>query len=433
MIVGLDIGRAGVVAAALGEFPANPVRYFRQHRQEYIRIKANADGVEKLLAMKPTGFVMEPTGVWYAAFWSELAKSNGIPVYWVGHGDLAAYRGSYGFKNKRDDEDAFSLGLMYYDDRFIDSSGRKRFLTFESGSIAEIHELFLELEQIDKVKTSMVNQIRQRLAKEFPEICERETNINPKLGFSALWAWVAGVHTYGRIENEYSRSIAPAIGIKISRHTRDHALAICQLELREFKAELELVELLQIPEFRPYLRVFRKFGFGLRNQALLLSLVCPFEKFLVGGRPWIEWEEMPNGKKQKRHRSLRSFQAYLGLSYTLRQSGDKKEKMFGGSDLCRNHLYMWAVSCICVSPGLRPATEVGRALGDKYDELRKWDYRSGKRVAGADAVPGRDAITRILFRATALLFKELCRELVDTQIMTSDSPEAHLTSGYQSR
>ena len=67
MIIGLDVGRAGVVAAALSAFPSNPKRYFAQHRREFVRLKANYSGVEQLLGLNPTGIVMEPTGVWYIA------------------------------------------------------------------------------------------------------------------------------------------------------------------------------------------------------------------------------------------------------------------------------------------------------------------------------------------------------------------------------
>lgn len=412
MIVGLDVGRAGVVAAALEQFPVNPKRYFTQHRREFVRLSANRDGIEYLKLLRPAGLVMEPTGVWYSALWRDFARSVSIPVYWVSHADLAAVRASYGFKNKRDDEDAFCLAAMYFDSRFVNQFGSKRFLTFEAGPVQSIHSCFLALEQLDKNRSAMVCQARQRLALEFPEVCHRESKTNEELGFSPFWGWLAGLHTYTRIENDYRNSVAPELGIEISEYTRDHALAICQLELRQFKTELHLSELINSPQFWPYLKVFKKFGFGLRNQALLLSLIYPFEKFLLDGRPWVEWEAGADGKPQKRHRSLRAFQSYLGLSYSLKQSGDKLQKKFGGSDICRSHLYMWAVDRICLDNPQRLKTEVGQILGAKYDALRKWEYKEGRRLAGTDAIPGRDSIMRVLFKATALLFKELCRELI---------------------
>lgn len=189
-IIGIDVGRCNVVAAALDCFPDNPQRYFNEHRSEFVRLSIDRSGVNALLAMNPDGLVLEPTGGWYSAFWAELARSKEIPIYWVGHADLSYQRGSYGFQNKRDDEDAFCLALTYFDHRFIDRQGRKRWLRFDEGTIATVRQKFLELEQIDKVKTSLINQTRQRLAYEFPEASERQSKPSRKLHFSPFWGWI---------------------------------------------------------------------------------------------------------------------------------------------------------------------------------------------------------------------------------------------------
>jgi hypothetical protein len=191
------------------------------------------------------------------------------------------------------------------------------------------------LKQIDKLKTAAINHTRQRLCKEFPEIAQRQTKPSAKLGFSALWGWLAGLHSYTRIKNEYKRSMARELGIEISQYTRGHAGMIVNLELRETKAETELRSRLTKPEFIPYRKVFAQLSLGLRNEALLLSQVYPFDKFLLNGQPWIEWEENRQGKLQKRHRSLRGFQLYLGLGYVKKQSGDKETIKLGGPDVVR--------------------------------------------------------------------------------------------------
>lgn len=397
MIVGLDIGRSTAVAAALDFFPPNPKRYFNEHRAEFVRIDTSVLGIEQLLALNPTALVMEPTGNWYSAFWREFAINAQIKIYWVGHADLAHQRGSYGFVNKRDDEDAFCLALTYLDKRFINIHGRARFLQFDSGKVAQVRRKFLELEQIDKNRTSLVNQLRQRLTLEFPEVARRNFYTSIDLGFTPLLGWLARRHTYTRIQNEYDRSVARTIGIEISDYTRDQSEAICLLELREKKNIDELSSLLSSPEFSPYLKVFYSFGFGIRMQALMLSQVYPFEKFLVDGKPYIEWEKGENGKLQKRDRSLRSFQAYMGLSYSLKQSGDKRSKSFHGSTLVRSHLYAWALARIAPQPPKRLNTSIGNILGEKFDTLRRID----------SPIPGKDSFTRVLFRATALMFREL--------------------------
>ncbi len=64
----------------------------------------------------------------------------------------------------------------------------------------------------------------------------------------------------------------------------------------------------------------------------------------------------------------------------------------------RSHLYAWAV-CMIAPQGDRISSDVGKALSDRYAELRK-------------TVKGKDALIRILFKATRLLYSELIKELV---------------------
>ena len=45
-------------------------------------------------------------------------------------------------------------------------------------------------------------------------------------------------------------------------------------------------------------------------------------------------------------------------------------------------------------------------------EFRKLQYKDGKHLPDRDTIPGRDRIIRILFRATVVLFKELCPDLM---------------------
>ena len=137
-----------------------------------------------------------------------------------------------------------------------------------------------------------------------------------------------------------------------------------------------------------------RFGLGITNQALLLLHIYPLERFLLDGRVWKEWEFSQNNKLVVRHRSLRSFQAYLGLSYAIKSSGEKTVKRWHGSSIVRSHLYAWAVCQICPQ-NYRVKSEVGRHLTDCYQELRQ------------RKIKGNDAILRILFKMSRYLFKQL--------------------------
>jgi hypothetical protein len=129
--------------------------------------------------------------------------------------------------------------------------------------------------------------------------------------------------------------------------------------------------------------------------------------------------------------SLRAFQAYLGMSYKLKQSGDKLCKKFLGSDLVRSHLYMWAVDNIRKPDGdFRPAdfvtkSEKGQFIHaftpkDLYGECSLfrlstpigWELNKKLVELAYDGVEGSDKVIRVMFRATALLYRELCKELI---------------------
>jgi hypothetical protein len=402
-IIGLDVGATTAIAIVMACFPDNPKQYFSKHRRDFVRLKTNVEGMNKLLALKPTGLVLEPTGTWYSAFWEKLAKLHHIPVYWVGHGDLAAQRGSYGFLNKRDDEDALCLALCYFDSRFINKQGERRFLDcYDCDRVINLRSLFYELEQLDKLRTSIVNQIRQRLSYEFPETAKRTIKESVKLGFSPFLGWLAEVHSYGRIKNEYKHSVAHNLDISISNYTRAHAAMCVDLELRANAIEHKLAIALEEPEFIPYLKVFEKFGFGQRLSVLMLMQIYPFEKFLVNGQPLIEREIGFKEKKQRRYRSLRSFQLYLGLGYKWKQSGDKIVRFLAGSSICRAHLFMWCFDRIAPLPPKRLSTQIGEILGTKYDQLRRSEVK----------LAWKDAQIRVLYRATSLLFYELCHHLL---------------------
>lgn len=398
-IIGLDIGRGVAFACLLDCFPTNIQAYYKQLKREkkFYQLTTDRAGVEKFLSFEPDGIVLEPTGHWYSHFWVTLAKQHNIKIFWVGHSDLDKQRGSYGFPNKRDTEDALCLAACYFDDRFIDVHGLKRFIPYyQNELIVRIREIFLEKEQLQKLRNNIVNQLRQRLSYEFPEISDRTMSISQVRGFTPVIGWLGGIHHDKRYDNKYQISVAHQLGITISDYTRSHAKILVDIEERIQQRYDWLNDAINCLEFQPYLRVFDRFSFGLDNKALLLYHCYPFEKFLVNGRNWIEYEETSEGIIQKRNRSLRKFQAFSGLSYKYRQSGDKVKRKFYGSSVVRSHLYVWAVCMVAPKRDLIKS-EVGDKLRDRYQELRK-------------SVKGKDALMRILFKATRMLFYELLNE-----------------------
>jgi len=80
--------------------------------------------------------------------------------------------------------------------------------------------------------------------------------------------------------------------------------------------EFELSLLVSEPQFLLYRKVFARFGFGRRVEALLLSQIYPFKNYLAAdGKPDVK---IRNGrlsdKATKRHLSLRRFCKALGYA-----------------------------------------------------------------------------------------------------------------------
>ncbi|MEM6613260.1 MAG: transposase [Cyanobacteria bacterium P01_C01_bin.72] len=402
-IIGLDVGRGSAVLCCLDELPQNLQQHYKKLKRsrEFLKLSCDSAGVDKLLSLAPDAIILEPTGHWYSSFWSTVARQNSIDVFWMGHVNLDKLRGSFGFTNKRDEEDALCLAASYFNSNFVDQHGNQRFLNYyydRDFVISRVRELFLEKEQLQKVRTSMINQLRQRLALDYPEAVKATLQMSDLRGFTPLIGWLAQQHESTRHDNKYKLSVAHQLAIKISQYTRNHAKAICELELRITDNLDALTKVLEIAEYQPYLQVFDRFGFGLDNKILLLYHIYPFDKFLISGKPWVERDLNDEGKLQKRDRSLRKFQAFLGMSFSYRQSGDSKKRKFHGSSIVRSHLYAWAV-CQIAPASYRIKSDVGTELSDRYQELRV-------------NVKGKDALIRILFKATRMLYRELCRELI---------------------
>jgi hypothetical protein len=398
-IVGIDVGRNSAVLCCLDKFPDNAEREFKRLRREkkIYQVKCDRPGMDKLLSLNPTAIVLEPTGHWYSQFWVQVAMVHGIDIHWVGHNDLDTRRKSYGFTNKRDDEDAFSLACCWFDLSFQDIHGAKPFLKLtHHQTITRIRKLFNEKEQLQKLRSNLVSQLRQRLSYEFPEASRHTIKISSVKGYTPIIYWLATGNRNARYENKYKLSIVHELGIEITDFTRRHAQLIIELETRFTEAMEQIAIAIAAPEFDSYHRVFDRFGFGLTCRTLLLINLYPFNKFLVNGKPWIEYEPS-KGKLQKRDRSLRKFQAFVGLSYSYKQSGDKIKRKFHGNGTIRSHLYIFVTATITRTKHIKHSG-LRKELSDRYQELRK-------------TVKGKDAITRILFRLTRMLFYELVKEL----------------------
>ncbi|WP_310485711.1 hypothetical protein [Chamaesiphon sp. VAR_48_metabat_403] len=425
-ILGIDIGAKFVVAFSLSSLPVGmsyPDFYKRNAKVSISKIRMDnskegssvnlRDAIALLEELKPDAIVMEPTGVWYSRLWAEIAEHLNIEVKWIGHGDLAHNRGAYGFKDKDDRTDAFCLAVSYFDPIF---NARNSWLFWRTGAISQVNDRLLEIKSLESTTKILTQQIRQRLKYEFPEIADRAiTNGRTKDGFTAWIGWLAGIHNYKRIENEYAKSIATELSIELSQYTRDHAAAIAGNEIREVRLKSDLCDRLLDQSFDRYRETLELFGFGSVMQATILTNVYPFEKFLLSGAPHVERYEDDRGK-HKKNMSLSGFQISLGMGKRLIESGSSSALIYSGSSFARKMLYCWITTNVLpekMSESWLVSELDKRALSNAKPALTvaqlrtRWKETKGtnkdRHMAGV-----RSAMT-LGYRVTRLLYDELLK------------------------
>lgn len=417
-IVGLDVCKNSVVAWELSSIPKNFKSYFRDNKRtvkkdvpDPLTFKADAKGVAGLLALKPDAVVLEPTGIHYSWIWSHICETEGIKVLWVGHQEAVHYRKQHRLPDKNDQADALALAAYalthWGDDEF--------FLQFEAGKVARMRQLWLQLQSINRIQSPIINRIRQQLSREFPEAALKRSEPSKADGLPPLWAWLAqkerGARKNSYYSNLYNKSIAKTYGVEISNFTRRLANMLCDLREWEGEIEGEILEILKLPEFEPYRRVFNKFGIGARPQALLISQIYPVTKF----------------------ESLGRFKRRLGMAKDEESSGDKETMNTGsGSKLCRSQLYLWVLDAIAPAHA-RPQNEIGQKLGEFYDS-RKAQFQDNPELWKKKAVARLQNEALREFKKTLsqsllpMVNKELAPQLQATIDLTLQTMQLSLAS-----
>lgn len=399
-IIGLDISKASVSACLLTHRPTEPRQFY--YDSDFYKFDATVAGISELLVLigsdvTNTIAVMEPTGVNYSRLWGTHLARAGVEVRLVGHKELRSFREHHlGLPDKDDDADALALAVYGWD--YFGTS--RRFVQVRSQVIVEIRRLVLRLAHLNRVQSPIINRARQDLAWQFPEAAfVKSVRSGEKVPL--LWGWLCGQ----RQSVKYDLMLENSIGLGLTDELRRHAARICDIQREEMVLEFELSKLVGEPQFLPYRKIFARFGFGRRVEALLLSQIYPFENYLAAdGKPDVKIRKgRKSGKPTKRHLSLRRFCKALGYAPSQESSGDlQKSKVVGGSDLCRKALWQWIFTRI-EPQRCRLANDIGQQLGEIMD---------AEKLSGR---PVRLVRSRVAAKAVKLLFKELVRELVFSQ------------------
>jgi hypothetical protein len=383
-IVGLDVSKDNVTVCLLGESPIEPRQLYLEN--DFQRLYANAAGMKRLLDLKPTVAVLEPTGVNYSKVWVTRLAEAGIAIALVGHKELRLYRKTLDLPDKDDEADALALACYYLQFR----RSPNRFVRLRDETVTHMRDLVLRYQHLNRLQSPIINRLKQDLAWAFPE--RAKTALTGYL----FWGWVAGLKNSTRYDTELSNTC----GLGLSDHIRENAKLLNTIHQRQFALEKDLLLCLADERFNPYREVFETYGFGQKMEALIISQVFPLENYLTDGQPTVLFtrsRENPE-KKTRKHVSERKFLKALGLAPQREWSGDSKKTYLSGSQLCRTAFWQWVFTRIEVKRG-RLINERFLIVTTEFDRLKALEK------------PIKIVRAKVAAKAAKMLFYDLVKAL----------------------
>ncbi|AFY54633.1 Transposase [Rivularia sp. PCC 7116] len=391
-ILGLDVSKSSVSCCLLHGLPNDIHEFYYEY--PFAKLNADKKGLSALLAFKPDIAVLEPTGINYSLIWIHHLMNAGVETRLVDHAKLRYYRERHlELPNKDDDADA--LALAAYGVEYLDKS--TKFINIRSPKTFKLRQIVLRLQHINRIRTAIINRVRQDLAWQFPEVAfvrsESKTILSP-----LLWGWLCGE----RRSPKYKRLYKDSIGLGITESVELHSHRICEFHKEEYSLEQQLKQIIAHQDFVRYRKTFKLFNFGYRTEALIITQIYPFTRYLEDNKPIIKIRKgRISGKPTARHLSERRFLKSLGLAPTQEYSGDsKKDKVKSGSSLSRKMWWLWVFSA--VEPRHRRTNTITQKLGKYLDEMK---------IGGK---PVQLARSKTAALAGKLLFRELVKALCDS-------------------
>ncbi len=331
IIIGADACKDRLVYCVLdSENMPQDLRQYYLDGDNFHEAYPTAHGLNQILSLKPDAIAIEPTGVNYTRLWVRKMSEAGVKVALIGHSQLRSYRKNLQLPDKDDPADALALGWYYWEHH----AKPELFVRVRDQTTAQLRETALRLQHLVRLQSPMVNRLHQDLAYAMPEFASVATNA------PLFWRWVAG----SAKSLKYDCEAALSIGSGLTAQMRFEAWLLVQIQAQERQTEYELRSLLDDSQFAKYKQVFKKYGFGERQQAILISQIYPIENFLGSNREPIVLitKGKKSGKPTAKHISLRKVFKMLGVALTREQSGKSPTvTKKAGSQLCRNAFWLW--------------------------------------------------------------------------------------------
>ncbi|MFB2980886.1 transposase [Microseira sp. BLCC-F43] len=349
IIAGLDVGKNySVFVAWNASSPISKPKDFFDYEAEFLYLSPDAKSIQKIVDHKPQEgrliVFMEPTGS-YSRVWATSLRELGVEVHLVPHNLVNSSRLALCNWNDKDDEHD-AVVLLILAQKWLQDPESVQLIRIKDPVIQELSNLYLESESCNKVLNQLINRARQKLHEEASLLDDIKSKVTKNGDASPFWSWVAGNIVPLRTASRYAKKLANSIGTArekgFSKQLIAYAKSIVDWQLRRYQIDCKMRPILQDPRFARYIRIFKQFGAGTDTQAILLTQIFPFERFLgIDGQPIIKIKRRgtKSGRPTKAHISCRKFHSAMGMAPNQRSSGQKKGEFISGSGTCRIALW----------------------------------------------------------------------------------------------
>lgn len=388
-VAGIDVSRGKITVCLLSELPKDLKKFQRGYKA--LEFKSDREGVENLLALDFGTAILEPTGGHYSKLWATQLKNAGKIVKWVDHQSIANYRKGWGQSNKSDKSDAIALAMYGLE--------RSRYIEPKN---AELKDLCHQLRHYDRLANATINRLRQQLAWECPELSERKAARDWGKNPLGIWKAIAGIEVSTKWQKEFDRSI----GTGISEFSAGQARILVDIQERQLAVELQAQEIMERPEYQPYMKVLENYGMGWGLTLPLLAAVYPITQFLEpDGSESKSHVETKTNKRARRNHSLSRFKLSCGLGMSSYQSGDTERWKAGGPQYVRNALWNWVRICVVMNV---------REVTPQIEILQTYYKHGSNTVIGGELKhfdPGvrNQKIMRVARRGLEMIYRDLIK------------------------
>ena len=346
-------------------YPINKAKDFYE-TCEFHQIEPCFNGLEKLASLGDI-FIFEPTGS-YSLLWHDNLLRLGKEVRLISHNKVSSMRGLCGWVDKDDEHDA--VVCAYYG--WLNLDNKSAFNRIRTPQIHSAYLSFLEKERLVKELRVVVNRAWNLMHREFPEALSKPNGNCEKP--KPIWGFIAGKPISKQSTTRYSRALADSIGtakvVGFSKDLIDKAGRIYELQSKRSIVKKEFENFLNMGEYQWLKPVFDKFRFSIFERCIFLCQFDPFEQFLDDRLRELRLDKKRrvtrSGKYATKRIGLARFHALMGKAIYPWSSGDKEGHIVSGSQLARNHLYLWVKREICLNAN-RPTNSLIQDFRDGYD------------------------------------------------------------------